>query len=200
MRAPVAPHTGLHAVRRLRRVAKAIGRRTGWLQPDTHTALSIPVSCTAPLLESWRRRARRMGASHHITVLDPFVPSFLLDTEVEEAVSRILLEFRPFSYDLVRLERFPGVLYLAPEPGQPFIAMTEALCRRFPDYPPYGGAYDAIVPHVTVAEGGEPPGLAEHVEQRLPVRGSVEEVWLMMETPYGGWSAGRRFALGGGSA
>jgi hypothetical protein len=170
------------------------------LQPNTHTELSIPVSCAAPLLESWRGGTRGVRASHHVTVLDPFVPSFLLDAEVEEAVSQILLEFRPFSYDLVRLERFPGVLYLAPEPGEPFIAMTEALWRRFPDRPPYGGAYDAIVPHVTLALGNEPAGLAEHVEQRLPVRGSVEEVWLMMETPDGSWSAGRRFALGGGSA
>ena len=177
-----------------------MGRRTGWLKPDTHTELSIPVSCTAPLLESWRGRTRGMGASHHITVLDPFVPSSLLDAEVEEGVSQILLEFQPFSYDLVRVERFPGVLYLAPDPDEPFIAMTEALCRRFPDYPPYGGAFDAIVPHVTLVRGDEPPGLVEHVEQRLPVRGSVEEVWLMMETPDGSWSAGRRFALGDGSA
>jgi hypothetical protein len=200
VRAPAGPRARPHAVRRLRRAAKAVGRRTGLLQPDTHTELSIPVGCTAPLLESWRGRTRGMGTSHHITVLDPFVPSFLLDAEVEEAVSQILLEVRPFSYDLVRLERFPGVLYLAPEPGEPFIAMTEALCRRFPDYPPYGGAYDAIVPHVTLALGHEPPGLAEHVQERLPVSGSVEEVWLMMETPDGNWSAGRRFALGGGSA
>jgi 2'-5' RNA ligase len=198
--APAPPHVGRHPVRRLRRAAKAVARRTGWRQPDTHTELSIPVTCATPLVESWRGRTRGMRASHHFTVLDPFVPSFLLDAEVEEAVSQILLELPPFSYDLVRLERFPGVLYLAPEPAEPFIAVIEALCRRFPNYPPYGGAHDAIIPHVTLAQGDEPPGLAEYVQQRLPVRGRVEEVWLMRETPDGTWSAGRRFNLGDDSA
>jgi 2'-5' RNA ligase len=198
--APGPALTESSVARRLRRAAKAIGRRTGWLEPNTHTELSIPVRCTAPLRRSWRGRARRMVAADHITLLDPFIPSFLIDADVEEAVSQILLDFKPFSYELARVERFPGVLYLAPEPGEPFIAMTEALCRRFPNYPPYGGAHDAIVPHVTLALGPEPEGLAEHVQQHLPLRGSVEEVWLKMETPDGNWSAGRRFRLGSGSA
>ena len=29
--------------------------------------------------------------------------------------------------------------------------MIEALLERFPDYPPYGGPYREIVPHLTVA-------------------------------------------------
>ena len=184
----------------LRRAAKRVGRRAGWLRPDTHTELSIPVTCTAHLLDAWPGPRRGIVSSHHVTVLDPFVPSFLLGADVEAAVREILGDMAPFTYELARLERFPGVLYLAPDPDEPFIEMTEALCRRFPDYPPYGGAFDSIVPHVTLVLGPEPPGLAAHVQARLPVRGTVDEVWLMMELPDGSWSAGRRFPLGRGSA
>lgn len=180
----------------LRRAAKRVGRRAGWLRPDTHTELSVPVACAAPLLESWRGPRRGIVSSPHLTVIDPFVPSFLLGADEEAAVREILDGTTPFAYELARIERFPGVLYLAPDPGEPFVEMTEALCRRFPDYPPYGGAFDSIVPHVTLALGPEPPGLAAHVEARLPVQGTVDEVWLMMELPSGSWSAGRRFPLG----
>jgi hypothetical protein len=36
--------------------------------------------------------------------------------------------------------------------------LTEAVMRAFPEYLPYGGQYDSIVPHLTVAQAGA----AEH--------------------------------------
>ena len=179
----------------LRRVVKAVGKRAGLLAPNTHTELSIPVTCTAALAESWRRSAGGFIRPDHVTLLDPFVPSPALDLAVEEEVGRVVQTFCSFTYDLVRLDRFPGVLYLAPEPSEFFVALTEALWRAFPDYPPFGGAYDSIVPHVTLAMGEEPPGLAVHVLERLPLQGRVSEVWLMAETRNGGWGPRRRFPL-----
>ena len=47
---------------------------------------------------------------------------------------------------------FPdGVLYLAPEPAEPFGALTEAFAAAWPEYPPYGGSFTDVVPHLTVA-------------------------------------------------
>jgi len=139
-----------------------------------------------------------MAKAHHLTVLDPFVPSFGLDATVLAGVREVVAEFDPFSYELVRVQRFPGVLYLAPEPAEPFIAIIEALWRRFPEHPPYGGAFDAVVPHVTLALGEEPPGLADYVAERLPLSGSVNEVELRMEDSSGRWGVAERFPLGVG--
>jgi len=71
-----------------------------------------------------------------------------------EAIAEVLFAFAAFEVVFARLDRFPGALWLAPEPAQPFARMIEALMGRFPDYPPYGGAFNEIVPHLTVAQSG----------------------------------------------
>jgi hypothetical protein len=55
--------------------------------------------------------------------------------------------------------------------------MTEAMVRRFPDYPPYGGIHDRIVPHLTVAQAqlDDTEALAEPL---LPLHSRVETVVL----------------------
>jgi 2'-5' RNA ligase len=184
------------SARRLRPVVRALGRRAGLLAPCTHTELVIDVSCAAPLLAGWTARHHQMAEEHHLTLLDPFVPSYRLDRAVLRGVQEVLAEFEPFSYELVRLQRFPRVLYLSPEPAEPFIAITEALWRRFPDHPPYGGAFDIVVPHVTLVLGDEPVGLADFVAQRLPVSGRVDDVELRMEDATGRWGVAERFVLG----
>ena len=35
-------------------------------------------------------------------------------------------------------------------------ALTDGIFRAFPDYPPFEGKFDTVVPHVTVAHGDEP--------------------------------------------
>ena len=47
-------------------------------------------------------------------------------------------------------------MYLAPDPAAPFSALTDGIFRAFPDYPPFEGKFDTVVPHVTVAHGDEP--------------------------------------------
>jgi 2'-5' RNA ligase len=180
----------------VRRAIKAIGRRAGVLEPDRHTELVIPIDCAAPALAGWTPAAGGIVMGHHLTVIDPFVPSFLLDADVLAGVREALEGFGPFSYELAGVGRFPGVLYLAPEPAEPFVAMTQALWQRFPEHPPYEGRFEEIVPHVTLALGAEPPGLAEHVAARLPVHGHVDDVWLFMEDASGAWGPAERFALG----
>ena len=43
------------------------------------------------------------------------------------------------------------MLYLAPEPDDGFRRLTEAVVQEWPEAPPYGGAYDDNIPHLTVA-------------------------------------------------
>jgi len=59
---------------------------------------------------------------------------------------------------------FPGALYLAPTPKEPFVALTAAFARHFPEYPPYGGQFRKVVPHLTVAQAGGWQHSSAHTE------------------------------------
>jgi len=123
----------------------------------------------------------------HVTVLVP-CPG---DAGV---VAEVLAPFGPFDVIFPRLERFPELVWLAPEPAEPFIAMTEAMVERFPEYPPYGGIHDRIVPHLTVAKTllDETAAL---VEPRLPLRSRAETVVLYEHVEADHWHEVETFLL-----
>jgi hypothetical protein len=126
-----------------------------------------------------------------------------------ESARRVVASFEPFDFDLGRVGRFPqGVLYLAPDQPGPFVELIEAFSREWPQYPPYGGAYDTVIPHLTVwfarlvpqliwGRDPEPPGLADELATALPIRASARSVDLVvMERPRR-WSLAASLPLGG---
>jgi hypothetical protein len=132
----------------------------------------------------------------HVTVVVPFVDSSGLDYR-RDALGRALGEFRQFEVTLSETARFAGLLYLRPEPEEPFVALTEALVEAFPAFLPYGGEFDEIVPHATVAEGDEEllAGLAQDLIARLPVKARVDRVWVVENAP-SGWRRHTAFSAG----
>ena len=168
------------------------------------SALIVPVPAAEQLVGSWRwqlDRAARWGIPAHITLVYPFAPPETIDTG---AVSRLRALFggaEPFAFSLMEPRRFGDqVLYLAPSTDQPFRRLTDAIVREFPEYPPYGGAFREVIPHLTIADGAalEEMAAAEaEVAPDLPIRSSVDEVWLMFGgTEEGSWTVVERFALG----
>jgi hypothetical protein len=77
------------------------------------------------------------------------------------------------------------------------VALTEACAERWPDHPPYAGAFDEVIPHLSLVEGPEPPGLAERAAAQLPLRARAEEVWLMAPQRDGSWRECARVPLAG---
>jgi 2'-5' RNA ligase len=106
----------------------------------------------------------------HVTVLYPCPCEPL-------AIARVLEPFDQFDVTFTRLDRFPGTLWLAPEPTEAFVAMTEAIVRRFPDWQPYGGVFKSITPHLTVAQQSLDE-VAVQLEPLLPLASRVESVVL----------------------
>jgi 2'-5' RNA ligase len=94
-----------------------------------------------------------LGAPAHITILVPFVPPENITSQVLSAATAALTASRSFTFTLTEIGRWPETTYLLAEPAAPFIEMTKALARAFPDYPPYGGRHSGVVPHLTVAHG-----------------------------------------------
>lgn len=106
-----------------------------------------------------------------------------------------------FDYRLRELRRFPSSLYLAPDPADSFDALTQGVHRAFPDYPPFAGKFDVVVPHVTIAHGDEAQLCEIEVELRIAlpgagVRARCEEM-VLIENTTGIWQPLQIFTLGG---
>ena len=159
------------------------------LLENSTTTLIMPVPRADDLLHE---SAHEAGIPAHITLLYPFLTARAIDHEIEGTLASLLQEISAFDFALSEVGRFPGVVYLAPEPAAPFVALVRALVERWPHRQPYGGAFEEIVPHLTVAYGETvPSGLAE----RLPVSAQAQEVWLMSRTD-GRWVRRASFPLG----
>src|SRR5262245_22899429 len=88
------------------------------------------------------------GVPAHITVLYPF--RSVVDENTAGVIGELASGIDVFDATFPSVGRFPGgVVFLQPEPQEPFKAMTRMLEIAFPDCPPYGGAFPDPHPHLT---------------------------------------------------
>jgi 2'-5' RNA ligase len=166
------------------------------------TAVIVHVPEAEPVVGKWRLRHTYdapLGIPPHVTLLSPFVPADDLNSEVEERLARILGAVQPFDATFARTARFPDVLYLEPEPSERFAELTGAIAAEWPEHPPYEGAHEVVIPHLTVAEGDAEELLeriASDVEPKLPLRTHVREAQLYAEDDDGRWHEHSRLPLG----
>lgn len=139
--------------------------------PATAFVVTVPeADARVATLRSRFDPSSALGVPAHVTVLHPFMPPAQVTPGVLARAAAALLGLEPFHFLLARVQRFPGVLYLAPEPAAPFVALTEALVRAFPAFPPFGGVHERIVPHLTVAQGDERTLQPAEAELRAALR------------------------------
>jgi hypothetical protein len=130
-----------------------------------------------------------VGVPAHLTVLFPFVPPEAVD---EAAIGSVVAQVPAFAFALAAVERFAdGTVWLRPDPSAPFTALTRAVWERWPEHPPYEGAHDEVIPHLTVSE--EPIDVAID----LPIQARATHVTLIEEDEGGRWHERARFPLGG---
>jgi 2'-5' RNA ligase len=142
------------------------------------------------------------GVPAHITLLYPFKhPARIDDADFDQLV-RCAATAPAFDFSLTRTARFPGVLYFVPEPDGAFRRLIDAICRLYPEIPPYGGKYPAIVPHLTVAQLADERQLdlvaAELLrlsEGKLPIIAAASEMALL-DAISGRWEVRATFKLG----
>ncbi|MGW1558885.1 2'-5' RNA ligase family protein [Streptomyces sp. NPDC002144] len=164
------------------------------------TALVVRVPEAEPAVGTWRERldpTSRTGVPAHVTVLFPFLHADAVDDAVCAALEEAIGRHRPFDVRFERSGRFPGLLYLAPEPDAPFRRLTEEIAERWPEAPPYGGKYEPV-PHLTVAQTHDESVLAEadpELAAHLPVAARVTSVDLVVFDGTG-WRQRAAFALG----
>lgn len=155
------------------------------------SAVIVPVAAAEPVVASYRRdldRAASWGVPAHVTIVFPFAPGDELTPALVERLARVVARVPAFDLVLDRCAWFgDDVLWLAPVDGAPFRALTAAVVGEFPAWPPYGGAHDDVVPHLTVGERAcgslaRLRAAEADVVRRLPVATSVDHALLISGT------------------
>jgi 2'-5' RNA ligase len=157
----------------------------------TVNAVIVSFPSLAPVVDEWRERTCSSKPSHgvppHVTLLIPA-------PDEREAIAEALAGFGSFDVVFARFGRFEDTLWLAPEPAEPFVAMTRALTDAFPGHLPYGGGFDDVVPHLTVAQTDFDAAEAA-VAQALPVSARVERASLFEQNEPPDWLVTATFPL-----
>jgi hypothetical protein len=169
------------------------------------SAFIVRVPEAEPCVGALRERfdaSVKLGVPSHITVLAPFMPPQLITTAVLRRAQQALSAVPAFSFSLSQVHRFPATAYLAPEPVAPFIALTKSLVHEFPEYPPFAGEFETIIPHLTVAHGNATDAEVAAVELAValhtygPIAGTCALVALL-ENSSGFWKELHAFPLAG---
>ncbi|WP_060886173.1 2'-5' RNA ligase family protein [Streptomyces caniscabiei] len=161
------------------------GNDSGELQTG-RSGLIVRVPEAEPAVRAWRDRldpSARAGVPAHVTVLFPFLDESRIDNDACAALGEVIGRHRSFETRFEHCGRFPGILYLVPEPDIPFRRLTEAIADRWPEAPPFGGQFDDVVPHLTIAQGQDDAVLEEaeaDLRSRLPVTARVSSVDLLV--------------------
>lgn len=155
-------------------------------------AFSVPFRDLAPAVDEWRERTCAAKPSHgvppHVTLLIPAPPDVA-------GAAEALAPYGAFDVAFTRLGRFPDTLWLAPEPSDPFMTMTQALVERFPDHAPYDGLFEEITPHLTVAQGEDFGGAEAALQPLLPLESRAASVVLFERIAPDRWRENAEFAL-----
>lgn len=178
---------------RLRRRASAQG--TGHEPDQGQSALLVAVPEAGALVRTIGDRALVADdLPPHITVLFPFLPPSSLDPDIIDRLRVTIAEHPSFTFSLNRVDTFPGVVWLAPDPPRPFHELTDSVVRGWPDLIPYNDPSLEAVAHLTVGRGRLRRRWRHVIEAALPIEARATDVLLMAEQS-GAWREHARFPL-----
>ena len=156
------------------------------------SALVVLIPEADDLLESFRRQYTPSASGSlpaHVTILYPFKNPDDLSPRIIKTLHRLFLTQPSFMASFPEVQCFPDMLYLAPEPAEPFRQLTEMVFKHFPETPPYGGAFAEIVPHLTIAQASDDQSLdaiaadfMKSAKDFLPIHARVNGVTLMVNS------------------
>ena len=140
----------------------------------------------------------RIGVPAHVTVLYPFFEAEALTDEVIGEITEAVSGIASFDFELARVASFDdSAYYLAPEPAEPFRTLTTVLWEAFPSFPPFGGKFDTVIPHMTLGssdEGASAELVIGLLGVHLPIRARAKEITLLAEE-IDGWIVRQVFPL-----
>jgi 2'-5' RNA ligase len=171
---------------------------------ERESAVIVAVPEAEDAVSTWRSRldpAAGRGVPAHITVLYPFLPPAEIDDAVLESLSEVVGDVPAFDCVLPRIRWFGStVVWLDPEPVEPFRRLTAGVWERFPQCNPYGGRHTELIPHLTIGDDAPLAQLkaAERsVRAVLPLRARVSQARLICgSTEPNSWRTMHELPLG----
>jgi 2'-5' RNA ligase len=152
------------------------------------SAIVIPVPDAESLVAPYRLEhdpVAAAGVPAHITLIVPWLPPDLIVPSDLTELGEILGATVAFDFSLRQAKWFGrAVLWLAPDPVEPFVKLTATLAERF-GTPPYEDEFDEVVPHLTVAHvtdgtGESVQAISIALAKELPVACRAEQVCVMV--------------------
>lgn len=127
------------------------------------------------------------------------MPETALTPAVRRELQAVAATVEPFDVRFASTRQFDGVLWLQPEPSEAFQRLTAAAVAHWPEWPPYGGLFDTVIPHLTVVESETAPlaTLEPVVRAALPFTSRATHLETWFQGPDGRWRPRWRIALGG---
>ncbi len=141
----------------------------------------------------------RLGVPAHVTILFPFLATEALTPAVRSVLAGVAADAGPFTAHFERVERREQMVWLVPSDQQPFLRLTAAVAALWPDHPPYGGAHEKLVAHLTLVDA--PTARAQDAVHAVaveagPLETRVDTLAVVAETPQGTWRTRWRLPLG----
>ncbi len=178
--------------------------------PETDVPGSIPWPVASglvvpfavpPALDDLRRRwdrAALAGAGPHVTILYPFLPCESLGSADRATLAAVAASVPACNVRFERVRRFADLVWIEPEPAEPFAALTAAVAERWPDHPPYGGTFETVIPHLTLVESEVAPlGAIEDAAARVaPFVRRAQRLELWCQDAAGRWRPRWRIPFG----
>jgi hypothetical protein len=164
---------------------------------DEATAILINFPEVDAVVGPWRASmdpSASWGIPAHVTVMYPFIPAASITDGVVTRLRRIFRRYDPFDSTFDRCEWFADeLLWLRPSHAEVFQRMTADVEEEFPTVRLYGGAFDEVIPHLTVGDArvATRPELAaaeSAVAGALPVSEIADHALVMAGTQQpGSW-------------
>jgi 2'-5' RNA ligase len=164
--------------------------------------LIIPMLAAEGVVGGWRQSldpSAAAGVPAHITIHFPWVPADQVDHPVLRDLEEMVTAIPPFEVVFDRIGWFDrDVLWLDPDPKEPFIAMAAQSAARWPDQPQYGGQFESVIPHLTIGIGNrdELHRAQARLAQVLPIHDVVTQVWWITRTGAERWVVRHSVDLG----
>jgi 2'-5' RNA ligase len=171
--------------------------------PGPHSGLILEIPEAEPAVARHREQldaSAPLGVPAHITVLFPFMAPATIGTAALTQLEHLFSAVSQFSFRLDHTGWFgDDVLWLGPRDPGPFRALTRRVFEAFPAFPPFGGQFDDVVPHLTIGHGRPLNDLRtaeESVRALLPIDGHAATVTLMtQQSTAGQWARTATFTL-----
>jgi 2'-5' RNA ligase superfamily len=169
---------------------------------EGQTGLVLLVPDLDPVVGRWRELydpVSAYGMPAHVTIVYPWKPAAAITSADRTALAELVRGLPPIEVSFAGFGRFAETLWLDPQPVAPIRRLIDTVVARWPEYPPYGGQFAVVVPHLTVSDGRDPASVqhvVEDVEPQLPRITIVPELTLMRCTD-NRWSVDSRYRYGG---